>query len=129
MLDSRRNIQGYVLPYSSLNRRNLFWILIRRDFNFRICGTSLREVSSELHSFPNPLTQHSLSGIKLTERLLYECITVKVLNISDISADIMNGQMLQELTSLKYLGAGLCKDGTCSAEIRIRIAFAVEAMA
>ena len=34
----------------------------------------------------------------------------------------MNGQKLEKVTSFKYLGATLCKDGTCSAEIRIRIA-------
>ena len=37
-----------------------------------------------------------------------------------ISVDIsMNGQKLKEVTSFKYLGATLCKDGTCSAEVRI----------
>ena len=40
----------------------------------------------------------------------------------------MNGQMLEEVTGLKYLGATLCKDGICSAEI-IRIASAMAAMA
>ena len=49
---------------------------------------------------------------------------------NSISADIsMNGQKLEEVTSFKYLGATLCKDGTCSAEICIRIASAVAAMA
>ena len=42
---------------------------------------------------------------------------------NNISADIsMNDRKLDEMTSLKYLGATLCKDGTCSAEVRIRIA-------
>ena len=41
-------------------------------------------------------------------------------SISNIGADIsMNGQRLDEVTSFKYLGATLCKDGTCSAEVRI----------
>ena len=45
---------------------------------------------------------------------------------STISADInMNGQKLEEVTSFKYLGATLYKDGTCSAEVRIRIASAM----
>ena len=39
----------------------------------------------------------------------------------------MNGQKLEEVTSLKYLGATLCKDGTCS-EVRIRLASAMAAM-
>ena len=33
------------------------------------------------------------------------------------------------MTSFKYLGATLCKDGTCSAEVRIMIASAMAAMA
>ena len=42
---------------------------------------------------------------------------------NNISADIsMNDRKLDEMTSLKYLGATLCKDGTCSAEVHIRIA-------
>ena len=42
------------------------------------------------------------------------------------SADIsMNGQVSEEVTSFKYLGANLCKDGTCSAEVRIRVASAM----
>ena len=34
----------------------------------------------------------------------------------------MNGHKLQEVTSFKYLGAILYKDGTCSAEVHIKIA-------
>ena len=41
----------------------------------------------------------------------------------------MNGQKLGQATSFKYLGATLCKDGTCSAEVRIRTASAMVAMA
>ena len=48
----------------------------------------------------------------------------------NISADIiMNGQKVEEVTSFKYLGATLRKDGTCSTEVRIRIASAMEAIA
>ena len=47
---------------------------------------------------------------------------------NNISVDIsMNGQKLVKVTSLKYLGATLCKDGTSSAEVRIRIASAMAA--
>ena len=47
-------------------------------------------------------------------------------SMNSISADIsMNGQKLEEVTSFKYLGATLCKDGTCSAEVLIRIAIAM----
>ena len=42
---------------------------------------------------------------------------------NNISAGInMNGLKLEEVTSLKYLAATLYKDGTCSAEVCIRIA-------
>ena len=42
---------------------------------------------------------------------------------NNISADIsMNSQKLEEVTNFNYLEATLCKDGTRSAEIRIRIA-------
>ena len=34
----------------------------------------------------------------------------------------MNSQKLEGVTDFKYLGATLCKDGTCPEEIRIRIA-------
>ena len=49
---------------------------------------------------------------------------------NNISADIsMNGQKLEEVTSFKYLGATLCRNDTCSAEVRIRIASAMASMA
>ena len=49
---------------------------------------------------------------------------------NNISADIsVSGQRLGELTGFKYLGATLFKDGTCSAEVRIRIASVMAAMA
>ena len=39
------------------------------------------------------------------------------------SADVsMNSQKLDEVTSLKYLAATMCKGGTCSAEVSMRIA-------
>ena len=47
-------------------------------------------------------------------------------SLNSISAGIsMNGQKLEEVTSFKYLGAVLCKDGTCSAEGWIRISSAM----
>ena len=45
-------------------------------------------------------------------------------------ADIsMNGQKLEDLTTFKFLGATMCKDGTCSAEVRTRITSPMAAMA
>ena len=49
---------------------------------------------------------------------------------NNISADIrekkkkQKSQKLEEVTRFKCLGATLCRDGTCSAEVRIRIALA-----
>ena len=52
--------------------------------------------------------------------------TIVTNSLNNISADIsMDSQKLEKVTSFKYLGATLCKDGTCSAEIRIRIASAM----
>ena len=51
-------------------------------------------------------------------------------SMKDISADISRkGQKLEEVTSFKHVGATLCKDGTHSADVHIRIASAIEAMA
>ena len=50
--------------------------------------------------------------------------------MNNISADIsMNGPKSVEVPSFKYLGAILHKDGTCSAEVSIRIDSAMAAMA
>ena len=41
---------------------------------------------------------------------------------NNINADIkMNGHKSEEVTSFKYLGATMRKDGTCPAEVRIRM--------
>ena len=49
---------------------------------------------------------------------------------NNIDANIsVDGQKLEEVTSFNYLGATLCKDDTCSAEVRVRIASAMAATA
>ena len=49
---------------------------------------------------------------------------------NNINSDVsMNGQRLEKMISFKYLGATLCKDGACSAEVRIRIASVMKPMA
>ena len=53
-------------------------------------------------------------------------------SMNNIGADIiisMNSQMLEEVTSFKYLGTTLYEYGTCSAVVSIRIASALTAMA
>ena len=55
---------------------------------------------------------------------------VMVNSSNNISANItMNGEPLEEVSSFKYLGATLTEDGTCTAEIRMRIVTATAAMA
>ena len=55
---------------------------------------------------------------------------IMINSMSYISADIsLTSQNLEEVISFKYLGATLCKDGTCSVEIHIRIASAMTAVA
>ena len=55
---------------------------------------------------------------------------VMVSSTESITSNItMNGELLEEVSSFKYLGATLSKDGTCTAEIRIRIVTATAAMA
>ena len=51
-------------------------------------------------------------------------------SMNNTSADIsMNSQKFKEVTSFNSLGATLCKDGTCSAEVRIRFVSAMAALA
>ena len=48
----------------------------------------------------------------------------------DLTANItMNGETLEQVDNFKHLGESLSKDGTCTAEIRIRIARATASMA
>ena len=55
---------------------------------------------------------------------------VMVNSVRDASVNItMNGEQLEEVSYFKYLGATLSKDGSCSTEIRTRIATATAAMA
>ena len=55
---------------------------------------------------------------------------IKTNSTNNISADIrINSQKLEKVTSFKNPGAILSKDGTCSAEVHIRIASAMTAMA
>ena len=55
---------------------------------------------------------------------------IMINNTNKLNADIsVNGQTLEEVTNFKYLRATLCKDGTCSPQIRIGIASAMAAMA
>ena len=60
----------------------------------------------------------------------YKAPGLSIFLMCAFSADIsINGQKLEEVTSFTYLGATLCKGGTCSAEVCIRIASAMAATA
>ena len=51
-------------------------------------------------------------------------------SMNNVSADIStNSQRLEEVSSFKYLGATLCKDGTSSADVCFRIASVMAAVA
>ena len=55
---------------------------------------------------------------------------IMIKSTNNIRAAIsMNSLKLEEMTSFKYIGATLCEDGTCSAEVCIRIAAAMAAVA
>ena len=83
--------------------------------------------SSELQDLTNRLVDTARAyGMEVsTEKS--KIMTNSTNNISEYNS--MNGQKLKEVTSFKYLGAILCKDGTCSVEVRIKIASAMAAVA
>ena len=83
--------------------------------------------NGELQDLTNRLVDRSTAyGMKVSTAT--SKITINSTN--NIRADIsMNGQKLEDVTSFKYLGATFCKDGTCLAEIRIRIALAMAVVA
>ena len=67
---------------------------------------------------------------RLVDRALAYGMEVSTEKSKIISAYIgMIGQKLEEVTSFKYLGETLCKDGTCKADVCVRIASAMAATA
>ena len=83
--------------------------------------------NSELQDLPNRLVDR-VTAYEMEVSTEKSKITTNSTN--NVSAYIsMIGQKLEEVTSLKYLGATLCKDATCSADVRIGIASAIVAMA
>ena len=83
--------------------------------------------SGELHDFTNMLIDRARAS---RMEVSTERSNIMINSTNNISADIsINGQSLEEVTNLKYLGATLCKDDTCSAEICIRIVSALVAVA
>ena len=76
----------------------------------------------------NSELQNLTSSLRDSKGIWNEVSTVRSKVMTNSTSDI-NGQMLEDVTSFKHLRAALCKDGTCSAEIRIRFASAMAAMA
>jgi len=65
------------------------------------------------------------SGHQLAEKF-----NIMINRTTNTSADTtMNGEKLEEVTRVKYLGATMSKDCTSTAEVRIRIAMATVAIA
>ena len=83
--------------------------------------------NGELQDFTNILEDRAMAyGMEVST----EKSNIMTNYTNNISTDMsMNGQKLKEVTSFMYLGATLCKDGTCSADVRIRIASKMAAMA
>ena len=99
----------------------MMWIMQRDSID--LTG----DTKGEPNNLTNSLGRRArASGMELCT----EKSTAMTESTSDIGADTnMSGRKLEAVASLKYLGAILCKDLTCSAEIRIRIALAMAAMA
>ena len=83
--------------------------------------------NGELQDLTNRLVDRATTYGKEASTVKGKILTNSTNNISTRIS--MNGQKLEEVTSFKYLGATLCKDDTCSAEVRIRLASAMAAMA
>ena len=67
-----------------------------------------------------------MGGIAFRMEVSTEKSKIMTNSLNNISANInMNDQKLEDMTSFKYLGATLCKDGTCSAEVYNRIVSAM----
>ena len=72
--------------------------------------------NGELQDLINRLVDRATAYVAEVSTEMSKIMTNSTNNSADIS---MNGRKLEEVTSVKYLGATLCKDGTSSAEDRI----------
>ena len=83
--------------------------------------------NSELQELTNKLVA-TASAYGMEISTVKSKVMVNSTNNASVSI-IMDGEKLEEVSSLKYLGATLTKDGTCKAEICIQIATATAVMA
>ena len=102
----------------SIGERPISNLKFAKDIN--LVGSSI----GELQDLINRLVDRAMAyGMEVST----EKSGVMTSSMNNISADIsMNGQKLEKVTSFKYLGAALCKNGSCSAEIYIKIASAMQ---
>ena len=91
--------------------------------NLRFAIDPMGGSSSELQDLANRLVDRAMA---YRMEVSTEKGKIMTNSTNNISADIiMNSQKLEEVTSFKYVGATLCKYGSCSADVRIRIASAM----
>ena len=77
--------------------------------------TLLADSEKKIHAFQSKCLKNRLR-ISYLEHKTNDWVRSKIMTKSrnNISSDVsMNGQKLEEMASFKYLGATLCKDGTC----------------
>ena len=74
-----------------------------------------------MEDFKTPPTDSDRAGAYEME-VVTEKNKIMTNSMNTVSAgNSMGGQKLEEVTSFKYLAETLCKDGTWSAEIRIKL--------
>ena len=81
--------------------------------------------NSELQELTNKLVA-TVGAYGMEISTVKSKVTVNSTNNASVSI-IMDGKKLEEMSSFKYLGATLTKDGTCKTEICLWIATAVMA--
>ena len=83
--------------------------------------------NSELQEHTNKLIA-TVGAYGMEISMVKSKVMVNSTNNASVSI-IMDGQKLEEVSSFKYLGATMTKDGTCKTEIHIQIAAATAVMA
>ena len=98
-----------------------------RNLRFAVDIDLMGSSNCELQDLTNRLVDGATAyGMEVST----EMSKVMTNSTNNISANIsLNGKKFEKGTGFKYQEATLCKGGTCSVEIRIRIASAVAAIA
>lgn len=88
-----------------------------------LMGGSNQELQDLTNSLANSASAYGMEISSEKSKIMVNSTSSTPANIT------MNGKTLEEVASFKYLGATLTKDGTCTAEVRIRLGTATSAMA